>query len=492
LPARQGGKVGGFRFLSEGGADYSDAHHGHIPTATGPGHAALLTGSAPSLHGIIGNDWKDRNTGKTVYCVDDPSTETIGGSSKPMSARNLQTSTVGDELKLATAGKGKVVGIALKDRAAILMSGHAADTVIWFDNGSQGWVSSAYYCPGKALPGWVQSVNSEKMPAGYIGKQWKPLLSADHYDLSKLAPFVKATDPKPFDRPIKNMGDFWTSPFGNEFTIETAKRSLTEERLGQDDIPDLLCISLSSNDYVGHSFGPNSPEVMDISVRTDRMLSDLFNTIDQKVPGGLKRTLIVLSADHGVSPIPEEGENIRIPFERDSFSAGLQAVKDGLNEKFGEGDWVYGITEQYLYLNPNTVAAKKADRDEVAKEAARILSGVPGVYTAIPRSDVAKGLMPDTNWAWLVTRSFNPTMGGDVVIIEKPGALFSGGVGTSHGTPWEFDSHVPIVFWGANVTPGLYARRVYTQDIASTVCTILGIEYPTGNLGKPLVELLKK
>lgn len=490
LPARSGGKVGGFRFLTEGGADYADAHHGHIPTATGPGHCALLTGAAPSLHGIIGNDWLDRNTGKTVYCVDDPTVETIGGSTKPMSARNQLTTTVGDELKLATGGKAKVVGIALKDRGSILMAGHAADTVIWFDNGAQGWVSSTYYFPNKTLPAWVQKINGEKIPGSAVGKTWNPLLPTERYSLTRKAPFVKPTDPFPFSRPIKNMGDFWTSPYGISFTIETAKRALTEEALGQDEVPDLLAISLSSNDYVGHAYGPNSPEAMDISLAADRQLSDLFNTIDQKV--GLKRTLIVLSADHGVMPIPEEGKASRLPMERLSMSAVLKTVREGLSKQFGEGDWVYGIAEQYMFLNTQTIEAKKADRDAVAKAAADILQSQPGVYVALTKSQIMAGQLPQTNWANLVTRSFNPTLSGDVMVLEKPGALFSGGTGTSHGSPWEFDSHIPIVFWGANVTPGLYGRRVYTQDIASTICTILGIEYPTGNMGTPLLELLKK
>jgi predicted AlkP superfamily pyrophosphatase or phosphodiesterase len=286
------------------------------------------------------------------------------------------------------------------------------------------------------------------------------------------------------------MSDFWTSPFGISFTIETAKRALTEEGLGQDDIPDLLAVSLSSNDYVGHAFGPNSPEAMDISIQADRQLSDLFNAIDQKI--GLKRTLIVLSADHGVMPIPEEGKAVRLPMERMSFTPALNAVKAGLNQRFGEAEWVYGLTEQYLYLNTQTIETKKADREALAKVAAEILSSQPGIYATITRNQVMMGQIPDTTWGKLITQSFYPSMGGDVIVIERPGVLFGGGTGTSHGSPWAFDSHVPVLFWGPNVNAGLYGRRVYTQDIASTICTILGIEYPTGNTGTPLVELLKK
>lgn len=492
LPAKTGGGVGGFRYLLDSGADYMDAHHGHIPTATGPGHATLFTGSEPSLNGIVGNDWIDRETGKGVYCVDDASVETVGGTSKPMSARNLFTSTVGDELKLATNGKAKVVGISLKDRAAILMAGHAADTVIWFDAKGGNWVSSSYFFPAKQLPKWVQDENSLGIPKSTVGKAWEPLLPVDRYNLTRPAPFVPAGSGGGFSHPIKTMGDFGTSRFGNDFLFDTVGKAIGAEGLGQDDVPDVLVVNLASNDYVGHAYGPNSPEVMDMAVRADRLLSGLFNTIDHTVKGGLSRTLIVLTADHGVLPIPEEAEKLRMPSERLDERPMLDLLQEGLTASFGEGKWVLGKEEQNLYLNVKLIKEKGLARNIVEHRAAELLADAPGVYTALTRSQVMKGEVPTAGWSSMVMWSFNPKLSGDLIVIEKPGALFSGGTGTSHGTPWAYDTHVPLLLHGPGVMPGHYGRHVYTRDIASTVCMILGIEYPTGNMGTPLEEMLKK
>lgn len=492
LPPKKGGLVGGFRYLIEGGADFLDAHHGHVPTATGPGHAALLTGSAPSVHGIVGNDWIDRVTGKTVYCVDDASVETVGGTSGPMSPRNLLASTVGDEMKLATNGKAKVVGISLKDRAAILMAGHAADTVIWFDAKGGNWVSSTFYCPNKTLPQWVQDENGLGIPKGTIGKTWNPLLPSDSYSLTRPAPFVKAGSPYPFSHPIKSLGDFGTSQYGNEFLFDTVKKSIVAEKLGQDDIPDLLVVNLASNDYVGHAYGPNSPEVMDMSVRSDRLLSDLFNTIDHTVKGGLASTLIILSADHGVLPIPEEASGLRMPAERIDKAAIVKDLDAELSKSFGEGKWVVGMEEPNLYLNLGLIASKGLDRGAVESRAAAILNENPQLYISMTRSQLMRGEAPNVNWGQMAVRSMHPKLSGDLLVFERPGFYFGGGTGTGHGSPWDYDSHVPLLFHGPGITPGRFPRRVYTMDIASSVCTILGIEYPTGNIGSPLVEMLCK
>ncbi|HVT14387.1 MAG TPA: alkaline phosphatase family protein [Fimbriimonadaceae bacterium] len=492
LPPKTSDGVGGFRFLMETGADYMDAHHGHIPTATGPGHATLFTGSEPSLDGIVGNDWIDRETGKGVYCVDDPTVETVGGMSKPMSARNLLVSTVGDELKLATNGKGKVVGISLKDRAAILMAGHAADTVIWFDSKGGNWVSSSYYFPGKQLPQWVQDENKLGIPKSTIGKTWEPLLPVDHYGLTRPAPFVPAGSGPGFSHTIKSLGDFGTSRYGNDFLFDTVDKAITAEGLGQDDVPDVLVVNLASNDYVGHAYGPNSPEVMDMAVRSDRLLSGLFNTIDKEVKGGLDRTLIIVTADHGVLPIPEEAQKLRMPSERVDEKAMLDSLNEGLSKTFGEGKWVLGREEQNLYLNVKLMEEKGLGREAVENRAADLLADAPGVYMALTRTQILKGQVPATNWTDLVMRSFNPKLSGDLIVAEKPGSLFADGNGTSHGTPWAYDTHVPLLIHGSGVVSGRYGRHVYTRDIASTVCAILGIEYPTGNMGSPLFEMLKK
>lgn len=492
LPAKTGSKVGGFRWLMETGADFVDAHHNHLPTETGPGHAVLFTGSTPAIDGIVANTWRNRATGKSIYCVDDPSVETVGGGqTKPMSPRNLLVSTVGDELKLATNNKAKVVGISLKDRAAILMAGHAADTVIWFDSKQGSMVSSSFYFPSKALPAWVTQRNAEDVPKKAIGKAWTPLLSLDRYELTRQAPFVKNATGNGFDHAIKSIGDFTLSPYAQQYVLDTAKKAVVAEGLGQDDVPDVMVVNLATNDYIGHAYGPNSPEVMDITVQTDRMLSDLFNELNAKVKGGLERTLIILSGDHGVVPIPEETIAERMSTRRLPFKSAEDALEVALDRAFGEGDWVIEVDAPNVYLNQATMALKGADREKVEKVAQEVLNAQDGVYFALTRSQLLLGQLPLTNWGQMMINGFNPKLCGDLMIVTPPGNYFYPGTGTGHGSAWDYDSHVPILLHGPGIQTGKYFRRVHTQDIASTVCSLLGIENPSGNTGKLLFESLK-
>lgn len=502
LPPKSGGKLGGFRFLTETGAWYRDAHHNHLPTATGPGHATLLTGSEPTLDGIVGNNWFDRAAGKGRYVTDDSDVESVGGPSGKMSPKPLLVTTVGDELKMATNGRSKVVGIAFKDRAAILMAGHAADTVIWLDSKTGSWETSTWYAPSGKLPAWVEAHNTSKAVDKGNGIAWEPLLPADAYAIARRAPAEKPSENgkvfshmvgKPGAAPDRDYyGGLWTSAFGNEFLFDTVKKGIEAEKLGQHDVPDLLCINLSTNDYVGHRFGPNSPEVQDISVRTDRLLSDLFNYLNKQV--GIDKVAVVLTADHGVVPIPEEVTGVyKGPGGRQTLDFG-KTIGAALEKKFGAGSWVLGsgLYEQNFYINRETAAAKNLSMEEVEKYAAEVAMKQTGVYMALTRTQILTGNVPNWPWVKLALNGFHPTLGGDLMIIEAPGYYFGGGTGTGHGSAWDFDSHVPIVMRGPGLKPGKYTRRVATADIASTLCHLLGIEYPTGNVGLPLSEALDK
>lgn len=501
LPAKSGGKVGGFRFLTETGAWYKDAHHNHLPTATGPGHATLLSGSEPAIDGIVGNDWFDRATGKPMYCVDDKSVETVGGTSAPMSPRNLKVTTIGDELKMATGGRAKVVSVALKDRAAILMSGHASDGVVWFDNNTGNWVTSTWYAPNKQLPAWAQQINTERLVDKGFGSKWEPLLANDAYAVTKRSPGTKApANGLAFSRQIGSgtgkpdksyWSAMWTSAWGNEFTAKTALRAIEVEKLGQHDVPDLLTVSFSSNDYVGHAFGPNSPEAMDLTVRTDRVLSDMFNAIDKMV--GLDNVVFVLSADHGVLPVPEEeSETYHSPARRLPFGV-TKVIEKALTDEFGAGSWVLGdgLYEQNFYLNRETAKAKKVRMEDVERVAAEAAMTQPGVFAAFTRTQLLNGQLPQWDWCQRVTYGFSPTLGGDLMIVESPGTYWGGGTGTGHGSAWEYDSHVPVIFRGPGIAKGAFTRRTSTADIAPTLAQLLGIEYPSGNQGKPLSEAIK-
>jgi arylsulfatase A-like enzyme len=501
LPGRSGGRLGGFRYLAETGANFRDAHHNHIPTATGPGHATLMTGSEPNLNGIVGNEWFDRTLaegkGKAVYCVEDPNVVTVGGTSGPMSPRNLKVTTVGDELKMATNGRSRVVGIAFKDRASILMAGHAADTVIWFDGGTGNWVTSSWYAPNKQLPTWVDRLNREGRVQKLVGKVWEPLLPAPAYANARKAPAEKpSAGVQPFSHPLGATADrnfygaFTNSSYGNEYVFETVERALDEERLGQRDVPDVLVVNLSTNDYIGHRYGPNSPEVMDISIRTDRLLSNLFNSLQRRI--GMDNVAVVVTADHGVLPIVEEArETYRVDAMRVTTNVG-RTVEQALDRTLGDGDWVLGnvLYEQNFYLNRATVAAKGLKIEDVERAAAAVASEVPGVYHAFTRTQVMNNGLPRWAWTELLNNGYHPKLSGDLLVIEAPGNYVYP-LGTGHGSPWAYDSHVPILVRARGIKPGSYTQRVTTADIAPTLSHLLGIEYPTGNVGKVLPALTK-
>ncbi len=456
------------------------------------------------MDGIVGNEWYDPATidwasGKRpeeVYCVSDPETTEINSGGK-MSARNLQVTTLGDELKLATAGKGKVVGVAFKDRAAILMAGHGADAVVW-TNGKGGWSSTSYFCPSGALPVWVDKLNADKTFDMHIGQAWEPLLPADAYSLTKKAPAEKApTAGQVFSHDLGSEGDksFYsnlaTSGFGNDVVEIAVERAVAGEALGQDDVPDLLVVNLSSNDYVGHRYGPDSPEVMDTAVRTDRMLSRLFNFLDRAVPGGLAEVTIVVTADHGVLPIPEESaKDVRTGVRRVSEAAIEANVDKALSAKYGEAKWCWLATPN-LYLNRPMIESKKLDPAEVQRVAAAAAMTTPGVYAALTQSDVWAGRVPKTHWAEMASNSLNPKLSGDVLVFEAAGDYMGGGTGTGHGSPWIYDSHVPILVCGKGIAKGRHSERVYTNGIAATLAHLLHVEYPSGCIGHILPGALK-
>ncbi len=496
LPAKSNKGIGGFEWLKDTGAYYVDAHHTHIPTATGPGHASILSGSDPISNGIVGNDWYDRKSGKEMYCTDDPSVETVGGKSGPMSPKNMLSTTVGDELKMATNGKAKVVGVSFKDRAAILMAGHAADTVIWLDGGNGKWVSSSFYFPNKQLPKWVEDINRQDVIAKAKDKAWEPLLADKEYWPARRAPAEKApANGKAFSHATNSIGNFTRSGQGQDYLFDTAKKAIANEQLGQDEIPDVIAINLATNDYVGHAYGPNSPEVMDISIRTDRLLSDLFNYLNKQVPGGIDNVLIALTGDHGVVPIPEESANVYKSGVKRGPATGENpktTINAALTAKYGAGDWVLWSGEPNLYLNEELVTQKKLDIAEVEKTAADAVIKMESQYYAFTRTDIMAGRLPQWLWTPMVYNGFHPKICGNLLLIDNPGWYNGGGTGTGHGTPWQYDSHVPVVLRGPGITKGWYSRTVGVTDIAPTISQILGIEYPTGCVGHPLREAIDK
>lgn len=495
LPARTGKRVGGFRYLMERGAWFVDAHHDHLPLATGPGHSVLLTGAYPYKSGIVSNDWYDRDAKRQVYCVSDARYPLVGDDSgEGVSPARLLVTTVGDELKMATGNKARVFGIALKDRAAVLMAGHLADGVYWFDDKTGGWITSRYWQHNGTLPDWLVAWNGRHIPQNAFGKTWN--LSVSEQALRRLwtpnneyagnpsglgTHFPhRITGGTTAPGPAANRA-FATTPFANEYTLQSALHLVREERLGNHEAPDLLVINLSSNDYIGHAFGPDSSEVLDTSVRTDRYLADFLNGLKEAVPGGLADVDVVVTADHGVAPIAAAAEDAGLPGGRWDPERAIEAVQAALTREFGPGQWVAGYGEPCLYLNWDLLNQKGIARGRAERIAADALEQLPGIYAAYTRSDILAGRLPRTDIARHVTLGFHPARSGDVVIVSLPGYMASGRkTGTTHGEPYAYDTHVPILIAGFGIKPGVYLQRVSTADIAPTLAWLLKVQEPSG------------
>jgi predicted AlkP superfamily pyrophosphatase or phosphodiesterase len=510
LPARSGSKVGGFRYLMELGAYETDAHHDHYPLFTGPGHSVQLTGAPPYESGIVGNSWYDRELERTRYCVEDPASPLVGapapagGTATGISPAMLRVSTLGDELKMATGGRAKVWGLAFKDRAAVLLAGRLADGVLWLDDESGRWVSSRFYRPDGTLPGWVERWNAGRKIDTWFGKEWKPSVPPAAFARLWTPGSRYAEDPYAlgtgFPHEIKGGlpvpgRDFYrafaTTPFGNDYVLASARELIAEEKLGQDAIPDLLAINLSSNDYAGHAFGPDSPEVLDMSVRTDHALAGFFGFLEHAVPGGLAAVTLVVTADHGVAPIPGALKAAGFLAGAYDEAALRKAADQALVTALGPGEWSSALVESNFYLNLPALAAHGVARERAGEAAAAALAQVPGIYAAYTRGQILTGRLPATEIARRVARSFHPKVSGDVVLVADPYWVPGRLTGTTHGTPYVYDTTVPILLGGFGIRPGRYRERSSTLDIAPTLAQLLGILPPSGSEGRVLTGALR-
>lgn len=481
----QGGKLGGFRYLLENGANFVNARYHHIPTATGPGHSVIMSGSTPGIDGIVSNNWYDRESGKVVYCVQDDSTRDVLTGKPSMSPKNLRVSTIGDELKLATADRCTNVSIAIKDRASILLGGHATNISIWYDKKTGNWTTSDYFVHDNRLPSWVQEVNSKHLPDQYKDKDWIQSLSPDAYVNTLPSPHSKAPegfgDAFPHHLPSKNFYDLFTNtPMANEFVIDTAIEAVEELKMGTHDVPDVLTMNFSPNDYIGHMYGPHSPEAEEMCLGTDRAISKLLNVLNDKVTGGIKNVMFVLTADHGVEAIPEDYTKRGIPGERlgEEWEKGLN---ERLKEKIGVAAISY-VDDGMIWLDRTKLTGPLS----VAQNAlAEILRQDPRFYLVVPSLDVPSMSNNDPIFQ-AIRRNWNPQRGADVYFALYPGIYQGGGFGTSHGTGWAYDTTVPLVFIGPGVQPGRHLDTAGPEDIAATIAACLGIVPPSGSIGKAI------
>jgi predicted AlkP superfamily pyrophosphatase or phosphodiesterase len=472
----------GFKRLLTGGAVFTDANLEHYPTVTAIGHATMLTGATPSVSGIIGNDWFDRETGTQVQSITDTTVKPIGApDAATASPRRLLVSTLGDELKLAaSAPKGsdaapRVIGMSLKDRSAVMPAGRGADAAYWFDTKSGAFVSSTYYLPD--VPAWVKAFNARHIADSHLGQDWTPL-SPPSVSLKQM--------PKELGTPFYDA--VFGSPFGNELLLEFATDALTHERMGQRGVTDLMSVSFSSNDSVGHAYGPESPQVRDITIRTDRIIGQLLDRVDKAV--GLQHTLLALTADHGVAPLPENLTAKSLPGGRMANKELFGAIQSGLEAKYGPGEWLASTAGSSPYLNYGLIAQKKLNPEEVRRVAADAALAVPHVARVYTRDQLLRGDVGDDRIGRRVVRGFNVQRSGDLEIILEPFWMRATS-GTTHGTPYNYDAHIPLVIMGPPIKAGVYSNPVALNDLAPTLATVLNVQPPSGSSGRVLTEAIK-
>ncbi|HEX8313562.1 MAG TPA: alkaline phosphatase PafA [Flavisolibacter sp.] len=482
--------AGGFKRLLNEGFSCENTFIPYTPTYTAAGHSCVYTGSVPSLNGIVGNNWYDKEKKRTVYCTDDDSVQTVGSSSVAgkMSPKNMWATSITDELRLATNFRSKTIGIALKDRGAILPAGHTANAAYWFDNASGGWITSTFYMQN--LPDWVTKVNEKRLPDVYLASNWNTLYPANTY--------VQSTaDNRPYESRLAGEDNsfphrtdtininkyevFRHTPYGNTFTFDAARAAMEGEALGTRGVTDFLALSFSSPDYIGHSFGPNSVEIEDTYLRLDKELGDFLKYLDTKIGKG--QYLVFLTADHAVAHIPEFAKENRLPAGTSNTTAMRSALNDALQKEFGNGNYILSIINYQVHLNNDLVASNKLDRTAVKRTIIKTLLAQPGVMKAVDLENLAAANLPQ-QVNMMLTNGYNQKLSGEVQFIYKPGWFEGGYTGTTHGSWNPYDSHIPLLWYGWNVKRGKTNQEVYMTDIAPTLAAMLKIQMPNASVGK--------
>lgn len=506
--------TGGFRRLLRDGASWSNANYDHVPTYTAPGHATMMTGAWPAEDGIIGNDWYDRETNQNVTSVSDNATKLLGGKEgdKGSSPRRLMASTVGDELRLSTNDRAKVVGISIKDRAAILPAGRHADAAYWFNAQTGNMVSSDYYF--KTLPAWVAAYNASRPADRYFTQRWERLLPESEY-LKRAgvdAPSWETNTARMTNSFPHTFGGggatapdsaFYdaldATPFSNDMLLAFAEQAIIAERLGANAQTDVLTVSFSANDYVGHRYGPYSQEVMDITLRTDKQIAALLDFVDARI--GLRNTIVAFTADHGVAPPPEQAAALGLGGRRIPIADLLAAVRAGINARYNRkngktepGDeYVLKFTNGNLYLNTAAIARDGADRAEIERIAGEAAMTVPGIKRYLTRTQLENGMIAAGDaLGRRIQHGFYSRRSGDVIFVYEPfDYLGEGSVTATHGSPYSYDTHVPLILMGADVRAGNYLDAATPADLAPTLAQLLRIQPPSNAVGRVLIEALR-
>ncbi|HWB87488.1 MAG TPA: alkaline phosphatase family protein [Bryobacteraceae bacterium] len=463
--------TGGLHRMLVEGAVFANANLAHYPSVTAVGHSTMLTGATPALSGIVGNQWFDRTTGKAVSSVSDSEVRLLGGSDgEASSPRRLLVSTVGDEMKRVDPGC-RVIGISIKDRAAILPSGHRADGAYWLDTSTGTFVSSTYYFP--ALPLWVKAFTDSHVLDAYEGREWKFFGNVMRMPQQAGGPLAKA---------------LYYSPFGNDVVEQFAEHAIDAEKLGQRGTTDLLTVSFSSIDAVGHQTGPDSPKVHDLVLEEDQTVGRMLDHLDKVV--GLKDVLLILTADHGVAEMPQNTAAARMPGGRLKDADLLSAAQTALEQKYGPGKWTVAAFDGAIFLNETLMESKYLNAGEVQEVAAGALERIPHVFRVYTRQQLRRGQVPQDKLSRVLSGSFNWTRSADLQVILDPYWVRSS-TNTGHDTPFSYDTHIPLIFMGTGIQPGMYYQNVELNDLAPTLSSLLSVQTPSGSVGRALYEILR-
>jgi len=488
----------GFNRLINDGFYGANHRFSYMPTTTAPGHASVYTGTTPAIHGIAGNNWYDPIEKEGMYCVEDKSVRSVGIDKEAgqMSPRNLKTTTVTDELELFWNKRAKVIGVSLKDRGAVLPAGHIPDGAYWYKD--KKFITSSYYMD--ELPKWVQEFNEKKHVDRYLKRGWQPLLSIDKYTAS--LPDSNAyealhvgerepTLPKDLvELSVENNPDdlLKTSPFGNSLILAFGKEAILNEEMGKDDITDFLALSFSSPDYLGHAYGPRAIEVQDMYLRLDRELAEFLTFLDKEIGEG--NYTVMLTADHGAADVAQFSVDNQLP----GGYLDRKATKGQLEEALLYYDTLgMAMIEEmegfHLFFNHELLRASAIDSEHLARYVAREMTDFEGIYAAYPTYEVR---MSGTNDFPLrnLQRGIHPKRSGDVVFVLESGWMRYGRVGTTHGSPWVYDQNVPLLLYGFGVKKGMTYRETHIRDIAPTLSIIMGVPFPSGTTGSPVIEAI--
>ena len=487
---------GGFKRLLTSGYSFNSTYIPYVPSYTAVGHSTIYTGSVPAIDGIVGNNWWEKSIMANMYCTSDSTVQSVGGSdfAGKMSPKNMWTTTIGDELRLSNNFQSKVIGISLKDRGAILPAGHSANAAYWFDETVGKMITSSFYTD--ALPAWVESFNAKDEAGTLMSKDWNTLYPIASYTQS-------APDNNAYENPVpgttsptfpyKTSGltkgkytSFKYTPYAATYTFDFAKAAIENENLGKGKFTDMLAVSVSSTDYVGHYYGPNSVEAEDVYLRLDKDIENFLTYLDGKF--GASNYMVFLTADHGAAHVPAFLNEHKIPAGTYSEFNLEKELNEAVKERFGIEKAIPNAQNYQVYLDDAAIEKSGKNAADIKDYIIKLLMAKPYITTAYATTEMYKANIPEPIHSKLVN-GFNASRSGDIQFLLKPGYFDGGAKGTTHGLWNPYDTHIPLLFFGWHIKPGNTFRETYMTDIAPTVASLLHIQPPNGCVGKALVEL---